>query len=68
MGKNEDAIKSYTNALMITPRSVAILKNRASLYAAIDSLDKAVSDYSQVIALDGKESEALYERGLVKLS
>lgn len=67
MGKNADAIKSYTNALMITPRSVTILKNRASLYASIDSLDKAIADYSQVIALDVKEQRALYERGLIYL-
>ena len=67
MGKNESAIKSYTNALMITPRSVTILKNRASLYASIDSLDKAISDYSQVIALDFKEEEAVYRRGLIYL-
>ena len=67
MGKNESAIQSYTNALMITPRSVTILKNRASLYASIDSLDKAISDYSQVIALDFKEEEAVYRRGLIHL-
>lgn len=67
MGKNEDAIKSYTNALMITPRSVTILKNRASLYASIDSLDRAISDYSQVVALDINEEDAIYRRGLVYL-
>ena len=67
MGKTDDAIKSYTNALMITPRSVTILKNRASLYASIDSLDKAISDYSQLIALDNNVEDALYERGLVYL-
>lgn len=67
MGKNAEAIKSYTNALMITPRSVTILKNRASLYASIDSLDKAISDYSFIVALDSKEQDALYERGLVYL-
>lgn len=67
MGKNEDAIKSYTNALMITPRSVTILKNRASLYASIDSLDRAISDYSQVVALDINDEDAIYRRGLVYL-
>lgn len=67
MGKTDKALKSYTNALMIMPRSVTLLKNRASLYASIDSLDKAITDYSTAISLDGDEEDILYERGIIYL-
>lgn len=66
-GKTAEAIRSYSNALMITPRSVTLLKNRAALYAEIDSLDGALVDYTSVISLDTGDEEAIYRRGMIYL-
>lgn len=66
-GKKAEAIRSYSNALMISPRSVTLLKNRAALYAEIDSLDAALADYTSAIALDAQEEDALFHRGMIYL-
>jgi len=52
MGKNKEAIESYTLAINKSPHSVTMLLNRASLYLEMDHLDKAYSDYCNVIDLD----------------
>lgn len=67
LGKNEDALQSYTSALMITPRSVTLLMNRAALFSEMERLDDALNDYNQVLILDNKEEDALYYRGLIRL-
>ncbi len=41
MGKNKEALESYSLALNLTPYSVTMLLNRASLYLDMDYLDKA---------------------------
>ena len=38
MGKNDDAVESYSLALNLTPYSVTMLLNRASLYLEMDYL------------------------------
>ena len=45
MGKNDDAVESYSLALNLTPYSVTMLLNRASLYLEMDYLDKAYVDF-----------------------
>ena len=40
MGKNKEALESYSLALNLTPYSVTMLLNRASLYLDMDYLDK----------------------------
>ena len=39
-----EALKNYDLALAMTPKSVTLLKNRASLYLEIDSLSHAYMD------------------------
>ena len=65
MGKNMDAIESYTLAINKVPFSVTILLNRASLYLDMDNLEKAYSDYCNVIDLDKKNKEALQFRAYI---
>ena len=48
-GRNEDALKNYSIALFMTPNAVTLLKNRASLYLDMDSIEKAYSDYDRVL-------------------
>ena len=65
MGKHKEALESYSLALNLTPYSVTMLLNRASLYLEIDYLDKAYVDYCNVIDLDAKNMEALQFRAYI---
>lgn len=66
-GRNEDALKNYSIALFMTPNAVTLLKNRASLYLDMDSIEKAYSDYDRVLELDDMDIEALYNHGVLAL-
>ena len=65
MGKNKEAIESYTLAINKTPFSITMLLNRASLYLDMDYLEQAYSDYCNVIDLDKKNKEALQFRAYI---
>lgn len=65
MGKNKEAIESYSLALNMTPYSVIMLLNRASLYLEMDYLDKAYVDYCNVIDLEAGNEEALQFRAYI---
>lgn len=65
MGKNKEALESYSLALNLTPYSVTMLLNRASLYLEMDYLDKAFVDYCNVIDLDATNTEALGFRAYI---
>ena len=56
MGKNKEALESYSLALNRTPYSITMLLNRASLYLEMDYKDKAYVDYCNVIDLDEKNA------------
>lgn len=66
-GKNEEAVKNYSIALYMTPNAVTLLKNRASLYVALDSVDLAYADYERIVSIDSKDIEALYNHGMIAL-
>ena len=65
MGKNKEALESYSLALNLTPYSKTMLLNRASLYLEMDYLDKAYVDDCNVIDLDAKNQEALQFRAYI---
>ena len=65
IGKKNEALEAYSLALNLTPYSITILLNRASLYLEMDMLDKAYLDYCNVIDLDAKNKEALQFRAYV---
>ena len=65
MGKNKEALESYSLALNLTPSSITMLLNRASLYLDMDYLDKAYMDYCHVIDLEDKNVEALQFRAYI---
>ena len=68
MGKNKEALESYSLALNRTPYSITMLLNRASLYLEMDHKDKAYVDYCDVIDLDEKNAEALQFRAYIYMS
>lgn len=65
--KYTQALISYTSGLMMMPKSVTLLMNRASLFCEIDSLYDALADYSAAVLLDDKNADVYYLRGLLKL-
>ena len=65
MGKNKEALESYSLALNLTPYSVTMLLNRASLYLELNYLDKAYTDYCNVIDMDADNVEALQFRAYI---
>lgn len=67
-GKYDEALKSYSNGLLMTPNSVTLLRNRAALFSEIDSIDRAFQDYSQILMIDDTDEDALYQRGLIELA
>lgn len=67
MGKYNEAIRSYSNALMLTPKSVTLLSNRAALYTQIDSLELALNDYNRIIGFYADEERAIYDRAMIHL-
>ncbi len=67
LGKQQDALLSYSSALMLMPRSVSLLSSRAALYAEMDLLDKAEEDYTTILYIDDDHEESLYRRGLIRL-
>lgn len=66
-GKTTDAVRNYSLALFMTPNAVTLLKNRASLYLQLDSIDLAYADYERVISLDNKDLESLYNHGMIAM-
>ena len=67
MGKLTEALRSYNNALVMSPKSLTLLYNRAALWAEMDSLQQAKEDYSHILFIDDKNEVALYRRGLISL-
>lgn len=67
LGKTADAVRNYSIALYMTPNAVTLLKNRASLYLEIDSVDLAYRDYEKVISLDNKDLESLYNHAMIAM-
>lgn len=66
-GKTSEAVRNYSLALFMTPNAVTLLKNRASLYLQLDSIDLAYSDYERIIKLDNKDLESLYNHGMIAI-
>ena len=66
-GKTAEAVKNYSIALYMTPNAVTLLKNRASLYLELDSVDLAYQDYDKIISLDNKEIESLYNHAMIAI-
>ena len=68
MGKIDEAIKTYTIALNITPYATSILLNRAALYLDKGLNDKAYVDYCNVIDLIPENTEARLFRAYIYMS
>lgn len=66
-GKPEDALLSYSSALMLMPKSILLLGNRAALYSELEKWDEAEADYTTILYLEQDHEESLYRRGVIRL-
>lgn len=67
MGKNSEAILSYTAALGQHPAQPVFLEARASLFAEMGQATNAILDYSTLLDKRPNDENALYQRGLLYL-
>ncbi|MDR2087541.1 MAG: tetratricopeptide repeat protein, partial [Dysgonamonadaceae bacterium] len=68
MGKNEEALFSYTMALSRHPKNEVFLKARASLFSGMGQLQNALIDYNSLLNEHPDDLESLYQRGLLYLN
>ena len=66
LDKPQDALVSYSSALMIMPKSLTLLSSRASLFCELEQWNKAEEDYTTILYIDDNNEDALYRRGLVR--
>lgn len=67
LGKQEEALLSYTAALGQYPKNPTFLEGRASLFAEMGRTENALLDYSTLLSVSPDNEEALYQRGLLYL-
>jgi len=67
-GKNEEALSSYTLALIRYPKNSTFLNSRASLFSEIGNFQSALLDYNILLEVEPNNEEALYQRGLIHLN
>lgn len=65
MGEYENALESYTYALNFAPLSVPILLDRAAINLEMGNLDRAYTDYCQVLDEDKQNKEAFLMRAYI---
>ena len=66
-GKYDDALRNYTYAINMTPNATTLLRNRASLYLELDSMEYAKNDYERILLIDEKDEEARYYHGILSI-
>jgi len=64
-GKFEEAIMSFSKAILIAPDYLVPYINRGNTYEKIGHDQKAIDDYNQVIRIKPNHSIPYYDRGIV---
>ncbi len=63
LGKYDEAINDYNEAIRLNPSFAAGWNNRATIWQFKGEFDKAISDYTEAIRLEPKFAMALKNRG-----
>lgn len=63
--EDDQAIKNYTRAIELNPRSVSAYEDRGLIYARQKKYLQAVADFTSAIKLDSKSAWLYRQRGLV---
>ena len=59
-GKPDEALRTYTLAIDLTPNAVTLLLNRAATHLELGNIAKSISDFQRVRALDETDTESRY--------
>src|SRR5207249_1661963 len=60
----DEAIKDYTEALLLAPKSAQAFEGRGLTYLDKGDNDHAIQDFTEAIALEPNFAQALQERGI----
>jgi cytochrome c-type biogenesis protein CcmH/NrfG len=61
-----DAVKYYEESLKINPKATDVRTDMATAYHFMGDSDRAIHEYDQVLKIDGKHANALFNEGMVK--
>ena len=61
-----DAVKYYEDSLKVNPRQTDVRTDMATAYHYMGQADKAIEEYEQVLKVDNKHANALFNEGMVK--
>ena len=67
LGRNEQAVADYSEAIKLNPKNAETYNNRANAYSLLGRYDDAVKDYDEAIKLDAKNARMYANRGAIKL-
>lgn len=67
VGKRDEALADYNQALTLNPKSAIAYINRGTTYAEQESFDKALQDYNRALSLDKNAAQAYVSRGAIHL-
>jgi cytochrome c-type biogenesis protein CcmH/NrfG len=61
-----DAAKYYESSLKINPKATDVRTDLGTAYHLMGQPDRAISEYDEVLKIDGKHANALFNEGMVK--
>jgi len=59
-------VKYYEDSLKVNPRQTDVRTDMATAYHYMGQADKAIEEYEQVLKVDNKHANALFNEGMVK--
>ena len=61
-----EAVKYYEESLKINPKATDVRTDMATAYHFMGDSDRAIKEYDEVLKVDGKHANALFNEGMVK--
>lgn len=61
-----EAVKYYEQSLKINPKATDVRTDMATAYHFMGDSDRAIREYDEVLKVDGKHANALFNEGMVK--
>jgi tetratricopeptide (TPR) repeat protein len=65
LGRHDDAVEAYSEALSRSPNNIDAIRNRAAALRNGGRADEALADYDRALALSSDNPELLFNRGVV---
>jgi tetratricopeptide (TPR) repeat protein len=61
-----ESVKYYESGLQINPKATDVRTDMATAYHYMGQSDRAIKEYDEVLKIDGKHANALFNEGMVK--